>query len=128
MVWHLVHLIVSLVWDSLRLSRLSPDDKTIELLLLRQQILILRRHQKRGPVLMRSEKVILLTLVEQLQHAAKLQKAHLEHLVLIFKPETLLRWHRELVRRKWTFVNTRMVKKPHPGSHQAKIRKTSMVE
>ena len=46
-----------------------------------------------------------MTLVEQLRHAAKLQKAHLEHLVLIFKPETLLRWHREFVRRKWTFVN-----------------------
>jgi len=78
MVWHLVHLIVSLIWDSLRFSRLSPDDKTLELLLLRQQILILRRHQKRGPILMHSEKVILLTLVEQLRHAANLQKAHLE--------------------------------------------------
>ena len=106
MVWHLVHLIVSLFWDSLRFSRLSPDDKTLELLLLRQQILILRRHQKRGPILKRSEKLILLTLVEQLRHAAKLQKAQLEHLVLIFRPETLLHWHRELVRRKWTFVNT----------------------
>jgi putative transposase len=106
MVWYFVHLVVSLLWDGLRFSRLSPDDKTLELLLLRQQVLILRRHQKRGPTLMRREKFILLTLVEHLRHAANLQKVHLEHLVLIFQPETLLRWHRELVRRKWTFVNT----------------------
>ncbi len=25
---------------------------------------------------------------------------------MIFKPETLLRWHRELVKKKWTFANT----------------------
>jgi len=106
MVWSLVYLAIGLVWDSLRYSRLSPADKTLELMLLRQQILILRRHQKRGPTLTRSEKVILLTLIERFRHVVKLQKAHLAHLVLIFKPDTLLRWHRELVRRKWTFDNT----------------------
>jgi putative transposase len=77
-----------------------------ELLLLRQQILILRRHQRRRPDLTRSEKFILVSLVAQLRHRVKLQKTHLAHLVLILKPETLLRWHRELVRRKWTFNNS----------------------
>ena len=103
MIWHLIHLVVTLVWDCLRFSRLSPDDKTLELLLLRQQILILRRHQKRGPSIMRSEKLILLTLVEHFRDFANLQKAQLEQLILIFKPDTLLRWHRQLVKRKWTF-------------------------
>ena len=28
---------------------------------------------------------------------------HLHQVMLIFKPDTVLRWHRELVRRKWTF-------------------------
>jgi hypothetical protein len=27
----------------------------------------------------------------------------LNEAVLLFKPKTVLRWHRELVRRKWTF-------------------------
>jgi hypothetical protein len=103
MIWHLMQLIITLLWDCLRFSRLSPDTKTIELLLLRQQLLILRRHQKRGPSLTRSEKLILLTLVEQFQDFAALPKAQLQQLVLIFRPDTLLRWHRELVRRKWTF-------------------------
>lgn len=105
MIWHLIHLVVTLLWDSLRFSRLSPDDKTIELLLLRQQLLILRRHQKRGPTITRSEKLVLMTLVEQLHLFADLQKAQLEQVILIFKPDTLLRWHRELVRRKWIFNN-----------------------
>ena len=103
MIWHFIDLVVHLLWDSLRFGRLAPDDKTIELLLLRQQLLIVRRHQKRGPTLTCTEKLLLLTLVEQLRPFIELPKAQLEQLVLIFKPDTLLRWHRELVRRKWTF-------------------------
>jgi hypothetical protein len=59
--WYILHQVMSLLWHSLRISRLSPDDKTLELLLLRQQLLILRRHHKRGPTIRRSEKFILLT-------------------------------------------------------------------
>jgi hypothetical protein len=90
MIWYLIHLIVNLFWDSLRFSRLSPDDKTLELLLLRQQLLILRRHQPRGPTITRSEKFVLLALIEQFQHVAVLQKSQLEQLILIFKPDTLV--------------------------------------
>lgn len=46
MIWHFVHLVVYLLWDSLRFSRLAPDDKTIELLLLRAQLRIGGRQQK----------------------------------------------------------------------------------
>ena len=102
MIWHFIYLVVHLLWDSLRFSRLAPDDKTIELLLLRQQLLIVRRHQKRGPTITRTEKLLLLTLVEQLRPMVELPKAQLEQLILVFKPDRLLRWHRELVKRKWT--------------------------
>ncbi len=105
MAWYLIHLIAHLLWDSLRFSRLAPDEKTIELLLLRQQLLILRRHQSRGPVISRGEKFILLTLIEPMLRRTGLQKTRLEQMLLIFKPETLLRWHRELVRHQWTFAN-----------------------
>jgi putative transposase len=102
MIWHFIYLVAHLLWDSFRFSRLAPDDKTLELLLLRQQILIVWRHQKRGPTITRTEK-LLLTLIEQFRPIIELPKAQLEQLVLIFKPDTLLRWHRELVNRKWTF-------------------------
>jgi hypothetical protein len=64
MVWSVVHRVVTLFWDTLRYSRLSPDDKTLELLLLRQQILILRRHRRRVPDLTRSKKFILESLLD----------------------------------------------------------------
>ena len=32
--------------------------------------------------------------------------------VLVFKPDTLLKWHRELVRRKWTFTRRHMGGRP----------------
>jgi putative transposase len=105
MVWTFLFQVVSLLWHTLRICRLTPDDKTLELLLLRQQLLILRRHQKRGPVINRSEKFILLTLLDRLCHFANFHKAQLDSLILIFKPDTLLPWHQELVRQKWTFSN-----------------------
>lgn len=49
---------------------------------------------------------MLLTLLDRLGSFAGLQKPQLEQLIPIFKPETLLRWHRELARQKWAFPNT----------------------
>jgi hypothetical protein len=53
MVWYIIHKVTSLLWDSLRISCLSPDHKTLKLLILHQEILILRRHQKRVLSIMR---------------------------------------------------------------------------
>src|SRR5688572_25592363 len=106
MVWYFVHVLATLFWDAMRLSRLSPDEKTLELLVLRQQLLILRRHQKRGPSISSGEKLILLTLLDRLCGLGRAGKAHLEQLVLIFKPETLLRWHQASIKQKWTFANS----------------------
>lgn len=75
-----------LLGDSLRYSRLAPDDKTLEFLLLRQQLLMVRRHQKRGATITRTEKLLLLTLVEQLRSIVELPKAQLEQLILVFNP------------------------------------------
>ena len=61
---YFVHVLAALVWDAIRLSRLSPDDKTLELLVLRQQLHILPHHQKRRPSISSSEKLILLSLLD----------------------------------------------------------------
>jgi putative transposase len=106
MVWYIFHVVVALLWDVVRRSRLSADDKTIEVLVLRQQVLILRRHQKRRPSISQAEKFMLITLLEPVCRFGRAQKAQLERLILVFKPETLLGWHRDLVKKKWTFANS----------------------
>jgi hypothetical protein len=84
MVWYIFHVVVALLWDVIRLSRLSADDKTIEVLLLHQQLLILRRHQKRGPSISQAEKFMLITLLEPVCRFGRAQKAHLERVILVF--------------------------------------------
>jgi hypothetical protein len=89
-VWYTIYVIVTLVWDGIRLSRMSADDKTIEVLILRQQLLTLRRHHKGGPSISLAEKLVLISLVEHMCRFGRVRKARLEQLVFIFKPETLL--------------------------------------
>ena len=106
MVWYFIHAVITLLWDGIRLSGMSVDDKAIEVFVLRQQLLILRRYQKHGPSLSQSEKFVLIALLEPIFRFGYSQKARLEQLALIFRPDTVLRWHRDLVKKKWTFANT----------------------
>jgi transposase InsO family protein len=91
-------LLLNLIW----LGRRGDQDKEIEILLLRQQLRILQRTQPRPPHISRWQKLTLLVLAGKLTTMASSGRARLGQLVLLFKPETLLKWHRQLVRRKWT--------------------------
>ena len=105
MVWSVVSVLTSLIFDVFRLARMAPDEKDMEILLLRQQLMIVRRKQIGGPNISRFEKVMLLTLVARVSEVRRSTRSYIERHILLFKPDTILRWHRELVRRKWTFLN-----------------------
>jgi hypothetical protein len=77
------------------------DEKDIELLVLRHQVKVLQRHVKR-PRLHRLDRVLLA--------AASRAMPRSQWSSFLVRPETLLRWHRELVRKKWTYKKT-----GHPG-------------
>jgi len=47
--------------------------------------------------------MILAIQVDKFSQSTKDSRQRLYQVMLIFKPETVLRWHRELVQRKWTF-------------------------
>jgi transposase len=51
----------------------------------------------------RAEKLSLAMLTNKLKQSAKRSTNQLGDVIRIVKPETVLRWHRELVRKKWTY-------------------------
>ncbi|MGW7603028.1 integrase core domain-containing protein [Streptomyces antimycoticus] len=77
----------------LRLLPMSDRDKDIEILVLRHQLLVLQR-QAGKPTFTDSDRAILASLLHHLP------KDRLRHLLLLVRPDTVLRWHRELLRRR----------------------------
>ena len=93
----------SLLRDLIWLRHRTDHDKDVEILLLRQQLRILQRKQPHAPRISRGEKLIFVVLGGKLTSMTNSARARLSQIIFLFKPETLLKWHRELVRRKWTF-------------------------
>jgi hypothetical protein len=89
--------------DLAEVSRLTSEEKDLEIVLPHQQLRIVERKQQRGPQIPRWQRVLLVAPAAKLKQRADNAHATLEESVILFKPETLLGWHRELVRRKWAF-------------------------
>jgi putative transposase len=85
-------------------TRGTDGEPDIELLVLRHQTKVLRRQVKR-PVLQRSDRVLLAAASRRLPRSVWSS--------FIVRPETLLRWHRELTRKKWTYKRRGRPGRPH---------------
>ena len=72
----------------------SPDAKDVEIAVLRHQLVVLRR-QVAGPRYTPVDRMVLATLAKLL--------ARDRWPIFLVTPTTLLRWHRELIRRRWTY-------------------------
>lgn len=103
MLFMLIAQLVSLFLDLFTISRRSKCDEDLQILLLRQQLLIIQRRLPAAPRISRWEKLHLAVLAARLAAIGREGRVLLNQVSLPFKPDTLLRWHRELVRRKWTF-------------------------
>lgn len=95
--------IFRLFLDLLASKGLSDQQKDLEILLLRHQLRILERKLPRAPRMSQWEKPVLAVLAARFAALTKGTGKRLDEAVLLFKPDTVLRWHRDLVRRKWTF-------------------------
>jgi hypothetical protein len=82
-------LLYGIIRRVLRLCGISSDTEA-EVLVLRHELAVLRRQIKR-PMLHRRDKLFLAAMGRMLPRE------------FIVTPATLVRWHRELVRRKWTY-------------------------
>ena len=106
MLWFIIgHLFATLLtWVST--GRRSSPEKDPEILVLHQQVRMLE-HQLEKPVHpSRIEKLTLAVVTAKLKTVSRRSATGLRDMVLLFQPETVLKWHRELVRRKWTYRTT----------------------
>jgi hypothetical protein len=96
-----------------RIGRLSEQEKDLEILVLRQQLAILQRKQEKPVKPNRAEKMMLAVLTTKLKEVTQRPVGHLRGIIRIFQPETVLGWHRELVRRKWSYARKNKGGRPH---------------
>ena len=90
-----VFLLVTRLAAWLRLSRREEAWKTAEILILRHQLAVLQRRQPRHPNVNWADRALFATLLGVIPRARR------QGLRLLVTPDTILRWHRDIVRRHW---------------------------
>jgi putative transposase len=111
-VWAFVYLALRRVLELLVLCWRSADAKEVEILVLRHQLAVLRRQHPR-PRLQPQDRALLAALSRLLPRRRWSS--------FVVTPETLLRWHRRMVRRHWTYSTRRRGRPPVPDHVQALI-------
>src|ERR1022692_1971661 len=86
-----VFLLITRLAAGLRLSRCEETWKTAEILILRHQLAVLQRRRPRRPKLNWADRALL----------SLIPKARRHGLRLLVTPDTILRWHRDIIRRRW---------------------------
>lgn len=94
MVWSLLYGLTRNTLGVMLLRIRGDAAKDIEIMVLRQQLAVLRRQVNR-PALEPADRVLLAALSRLLPRA--------RWNAFVVTPATLLRWHRELIARKWTY-------------------------
>lgn len=113
-----LRIIVSFISTLIRLVRPGGVRAiAAENMLLRQQLIVLRRHRKRAPKLTKWDRILFGFLT------ACIRPNRLGKIAILLKPATLLKFHKALVQRKYRILFTpKTYKKPGPkGPSQAVI-------
>ena len=103
--WFILKHIFSTILSIINTTRLSNEEKDLEILILRQQLSILQRKHNSPIKPNRVEKITLAVLTARLKRITHRSSNQLRDIICIFQPETILRWHRERVHRKWTYLH-----------------------
>jgi hypothetical protein len=111
-VWSFVYLALGRVLELIVLCCRSADAKEIEILVLRYELTVLRRQHPR-PRLQPKDRALLAALS---RHVRRVRWS-----VFLVKPETLLGWHRRMVRRRWTYPSASRGRPPVPDQVQQLI-------
>ena len=111
--WFILAQTFSILITIVRIGRLSEQEKDLEILVLRQQLGIMQRKQEKLVKPNQAEKLMLAVLTAKLKEVTQRPADRLRGIIRIFQPETVLGWHRELVRRKWSYSHMNKGGRPH---------------
>lgn len=103
--WFIFKHIFSTIFTFIAIGRQSDLEKDLEILILRQQLSILHRKLNHSLRPNRMEKMTLAVLTNKIRRISHRSVNQYQNIIRIFHPETIFRWHRELVRKKWTYAN-----------------------
>jgi putative transposase len=92
----LLYLIFQQILGLVLLMGRTSSSKDVELLVLRHEVAVLRRTHPR-PRLDWADRAVFAALIRRLPRALRRHR--------LVNPGTILRWHRQLVRRRWTYPN-----------------------
>lgn len=106
MLYASIYMLLRLTISVAVLRSSSNAERDLEILALRHQVAVLRRQVKR-PDLLPADRMLMAALGSRLPPGR-----------LLFSPATLLRWHRELVRRRWAVFRLRPRRGRPPISDQ----------
>jgi len=103
--WFILRYIFSTIFTFIAIGRQSDLEKDLEILILRKQLSILQRKLSHTLRPSRIEKMTLAVLANKIRQISHRSTNQFQGIIRIFQPETIFRWHRELVRKKWTNAN-----------------------
>ena len=112
MVWSFVYLALHRILGLMVLCWRSAEANEVEILVLRHQLAILRRQHPR-PRLQPKDRALLAALSRLLPRR--------RWSIFVVTPQMLLRWHRRMVRRHWTYPTTPRGRPPLPHKVQTLI-------
>lgn len=116
MIWFIVGHLFSTLLDWLSIGRLSEPEKDLEILLLRQQLDMLERKLDKPVRPTRIEKLTLAVVFARVKATTRHPTTQLRKIMRLFQPETVLKWHRDLVRRKWTYRREKQGGRPRTSA------------
>src|SRR5205823_2397845 len=103
MVWSFVYLAVRSLFALVLPFGRSDRSKELEILVLRHELMLLRRRSGR-PRIERADRALLATLSRALPRR--------RWATFSVRPKTVLRWHRQLVARRWTYPHNKPGRPP----------------
>ena len=97
MFWLALSHVFSAILELIHIGRFSAKDKDLEIIILRHQLDVMTRLQTKPVRPNRAEKLTLAVLTKKLKQSSNRSTHQLRDIIRVVKPETVIRWHRELV-------------------------------